>query len=81
MFSEMLGEERAEGGTETNSGEHAVSVHIMAILINVYGEERRDNISNIKNKRLKRKILNRLNGLDLMDFHNNYNRGTLLDNF
>ena len=55
MFSKMLGEEGAEGGTETKSGEHAVRANIMAILINVYGEESRDDISNIKNKRLKRK--------------------------
>ena len=44
MFSEMLGEEGAEGGGDTKSGEHAVRADIMAILINIFGEESRDDI-------------------------------------
>jgi hypothetical protein len=44
MFSEMLGEEGAEGGGLTKSGEHAVRAHIMANLINIFAEENRDDI-------------------------------------
>jgi hypothetical protein len=44
MFSEMLGEEGAEGGGLTKSGEHAVRANIMAILINIFAEENRDDI-------------------------------------